>query len=95
MKGEINLTRAGLANAAQRGISPSELWEVIDSHERVITTVGEESRLIVGFTGSGRGIAVLVQESHLEDDVWDVVAARDLTEAEAIQVEAVQRRRRR
>jgi hypothetical protein len=38
---------------------------------------------------------VLVQESHLEDDVWDVVAARDLTGAEAIQVETARRRRRR
>ena len=95
MKGEINLTRAGLVNAAQRGISPAEIWEVIDSHERVITTVGDTSRLIVGFTGARRGLAVLVQESHLEDDVWDVVAARDLTDAEVTQVEIVERRRRR
>ena len=93
--GEINLTRAGLINAAQYGITPGELWEVIDSHDRVITTVGEESRLIVGFTSTGRGLAVLVQESHPEDDVWDVVAARDLTDREATQVETVQRRRRR
>jgi len=39
---EINLSRAGLINAAQYGITPEELWEVIDSHDRVITTVGEE-----------------------------------------------------
>lgn len=93
--GEINLTRAGLANAAQRGIAPEEIWQVVDSHERVILHVGETSRLIAGFTSARRGLAVLVQESDLEDDVWDVVAARDLTGTEAQQVETARRRRRR
>jgi hypothetical protein len=94
VKGEINLTRAGLVNAAQHGITPGELWHVIDSHERVIHAVGEVSRLISGLTAAGRGLAILVQEAVLEDDVWDVVAARELTEHEATRLAEVIRRRR-
>jgi hypothetical protein len=59
VKGEINLTRAGLHNAAQHGISPAEIWEIVDAHERVIMPVGVASRLILGFTAAGRGVAVL------------------------------------
>lgn len=81
-------------NAEQRGIAPAEAWEVVDSHERVVAPVGEQSRLIMGFTGSGRGLAILVQEAELEDDVWDVVAVRDLRAEEALAVRQVQRRRR-
>jgi hypothetical protein len=38
---------------------------------------------------------MLVQESELEDDVWDVVAAREMTEQEATHVQLVWKRRRR
>lgn len=94
VKGEVNFTRAGILNAAQHGITPAEAWEVVDSHERVVVPVGDLSRLILGFTGSGRGLAILVQEADLEDDVWDIVGVRELRPEEATAVRQVQRRRR-
>jgi hypothetical protein len=94
VQGEVNFTRAGLLNAAQRGITPTETWEVVDSHQRIVVPVGEQSRLIMGFTPSGRGLAILVQEAELEDDVWDIVAVRDLRAEEALAVQQMQRRRR-
>jgi hypothetical protein len=94
VKGEVNFTRAGLLNAAQRGVTPTETWEVVDSHQRIVVTVGEQSRLIMGFTTTGRGLAILVQEAELEEDVWDIVAVRDLRAEEALAVQQVQRRRR-
>ncbi|HET9658248.1 MAG TPA: hypothetical protein VFP72_23050 [Kineosporiaceae bacterium] len=94
MKGEVNFTRAGILNAAQHGITPAEAWEVVDSHERVVVPVGDLSRLILGFTSSGRGLAILVQEADLEDDVWDIVGVRELRLEEVTAVRQVQRRRR-
>jgi hypothetical protein len=51
--------------------------------------------MILAYTRQGRGLAILVLESQLEDDVWDVVAAREMTEQEATHVQLVWRRRRR
>ena len=93
--GEINLTRAGLLNAAQHGITPEEVWQIAGADNRVIHPVGEASRMILAYTRQGRGLAILVQESQLEDDVWDVVAAREMTEQEATHVQLVWKRRRR
>lgn len=92
--GRVNFTRAGIANAAQHGITPAETWEIVDSPERMIMTVGEQSRAILGFTRTGRGLAVLVQEADLEDDVWDIMAVRDMRPGEAAMVRKVQQRRR-
>ena len=94
VKGEVNFTRAGLLNAAQRGITPEQTWEVVDSHERVVVPVGDQSRLMLGFTAAGRGLAILVQEADLEDDVWDIVSVRDLRPEEVTAVRQAQRRRR-
>lgn len=38
--------------------------------------------LILGTTEAGRHIVILVTEADLEPDVWDVVAAREMTEQE-------------
>jgi hypothetical protein len=94
VKGEVNFTRAGILNAAQHGVTPAETWEAVDSHERVVVPAGEQSRLMLGFTTSGRGLAILVQEADLEDDVWDIVGVRELRPEEATAVRQVQRRRR-
>ena len=51
--------------------------------------------MILAYTREGRGLAILVQESQPEDDVWDAVAAREMTEQKAPHVQLVWRRRRR
>ena len=44
--GEINLTRGGLLDAAQHGITPEEVWQIADADKRVVHPVGEASRII-------------------------------------------------
>ena len=82
MRGEYNVTGAGLRNAAQYGITPAELFEVIDSDTRLFSRVGEQSMLVLGVTEAGRHLVILVTESDLEPDVWDLVAAREMSERE-------------
>lgn len=82
MRGEYNLTTAGLRNAAQHGISAAEIFEVIDSRTRLFSRAGDQSMLILGITGAGRYIMIMVTEADLEPDVWDVVAAREMRESE-------------
>jgi hypothetical protein len=48
VRGEYNITRAGLRNAAQYGITPVELFEVIDSSTRLFSRAGDRSMLVLG-----------------------------------------------
>jgi hypothetical protein len=82
VRGEYNITAAGLRNAAQRGITPVELFEVIDSATRLFKRVGDASMLILGATEAGRHLVILATEADLEPDVWDIVTAREMTEQE-------------
>lgn len=92
MRGEYNFTPAGILNARQHGIQPHEVWELLESDLRVIIPVGAASRLFLGITDQGRSIAVLVQESDAEADTWQVVAARETSDAEDAAVEGLRRR---
>jgi len=94
VKGNYNFTLAGLRNAEQHGITPAEVWQVLQADRRVIRSVGENSRVIVSSTDAGRYIAVMVQEDPLDDeDTWDIVAARDLPDKDVPEYERLLRRR--
>jgi hypothetical protein len=82
VRGSYNFTRAGIENCRQRGITPAEVGEVVNSNDRVFLPVGAQSRLVAGQTGAGRWIGFLAQESPHEPDVWDIVAARELGDQE-------------
>lgn len=84
MRGEYNLTAAGLRNAAQHGITPVEVFEVLDSRNRLFRRVGDQSMLVLGVTAAGRYLVILVGEADLEPDVWDVVAVREMGEQEIV-----------
>lgn len=85
MRGSYNFTRAGLTNAAQHGITTLEVWEVLDSARRLFSRVGDRSMIVLGATGTGRHLLVLVCEAEHEPDVWDIVAARELSPQEISQ----------
>jgi hypothetical protein len=89
VQGQYNFTRAGLRNVEQRGITPVEVWEVIESGQRLFTPVGGTQKVIYGRTAHGRYLAVLVEEDEFEDDVWDVLAARELSDREIRQLRGV------
>jgi hypothetical protein len=58
------------------------------------TPFGESSRVVVGATAAGRYIAVMIQEDPNDDeDIWDIVAARDLPDKDVPTYEQLLRRR--
>jgi hypothetical protein len=83
VRGSYNLTRALLKNAADHGVEPGEVWEVISSERRLFVEVAEGRRLVVGQTLAGRWLGLLAEEVLDEGvGVWDITAARELREAE-------------
>jgi hypothetical protein len=96
VKGSYNFTRAGLLNADDHGITPDEVWQMLNSASRVFRSLDgdDRSRVVIGVTEAGRYIVVLVRED-LDDDLesWDIVAARDLPEGQVPRYEELLRRR--
>lgn len=82
VRGEYNLTTAGFRNSQQHGITPLEIFEVLDSGARLFKRVGDQSMVVAGPTEAGRHLLILVTEADLEPDVWDIVAAREMTQPE-------------
>jgi uncharacterized DUF497 family protein len=85
VRGSYNFTRAGIANAEQHGITTLEVWEVLDSDRRLFSRVRERSIIVLGATEAGRHLLVLVSEAADEPDVWDIVAAREMSQQEISQ----------
>lgn len=75
------LSLQGSDNALKNGVTPREIWQVLEGDRRLFVPVGERSRFVAGQTSSGRWIGFLAQEADT-DDVWDIVAARPLDEQE-------------
>jgi uncharacterized DUF497 family protein len=90
VQGEYNLTTPGLRNATQHGISAAEIFEVIDSDTRLFSRAGDQSMLILGTTDAGRYVVILANDTDPEPDLWDVVAAREMREAEIAAYRKVQ-----
>lgn len=82
MRGQYNLTTAGLRSAADHEVTALELFEVLDSQGRLFGRVGDQSMLVLGVTSTGRHLVILVTEADLEPDVWDIVAAREMRDQE-------------
>lgn len=96
VRGNYNFTRAGLRNAEQHGITPKEVWEMLSSTKRLFRAVegDDHARVIIGATDAGRYIVVMVQEDpNDEPGSWDVVAVRELPEAQVAVYEQIRRRR--
>jgi uncharacterized DUF497 family protein len=89
VRGDYNFTRAGIANAAQRGITTLEVWEVLDSDRRLFSRIGKRTMIVLGATNDGRHLLVLVREADHEPDVWDIVATREMTTQEISQFRKV------
>lgn len=81
VRGSYNFTVDGLLRARACGVTTGEVWTLVMGRERVVVTLKEGLRMILG-PGIGRNIAVLVREVPDEDDVWDITAARSATPAE-------------
>lgn len=56
-----------------------EVWEILDSDRRLFSRVDDRSMIVLGPTDEGRYLLILVSESDLEPDVWNIVAAREMS----------------
>ncbi len=85
MKNRYSFTGQALGNLEVYGITPGEVWEALHAKRRFSRQIGAEAAAVFGVTGRGRYLVVLVIESGLEDNDWDVVAAREM-DAEEVAV---------
>jgi uncharacterized DUF497 family protein len=96
VKGNYHFTRSGLLNANEHGITPDEVWQMLNSMSRVFRSLDEDddrSRVVIGVTETNRFIVVLVRESTDDElEGWDIVAARDLPEEQISVYEGLLRR---
>ena len=93
MKGDYHFTRAGLLNADEHGITPDEVWQMLNSVSRIFRSLDDHSRVVIGVTEANRFIVVLVREDPDDElEGWDIVAARDLPEEQIPVYEGLLRR---
>jgi uncharacterized DUF497 family protein len=89
-----SVTTKGLTNLTKRGVTVPEALQVVSSPEQVLRPLSETAVAVFGQTAEGRALVVQLEETTAEDNDWDIVDARDLTEAEIGQLQAVRRMRR-
>jgi uncharacterized DUF497 family protein len=77
MRGSYNLTGAGLRNAQQHGVTAAEIWQVVRSPRHLSCRLGADRAVIYGATRHQRQLIMLLRADAHEDDVWDVVSARE------------------
>lgn len=95
MGNRYSVTTKGLINLAKRGVTVPEALQVVSSPEQVLRQLSETAVAVFGQTVEGRHLVVQLEETTGEDNDWDIVDARDLTEAEIGQLQVVRRMRRR
>ncbi|MDG4767015.1 hypothetical protein O7632_23375 [Solwaraspora sp. WMMD406] len=95
MGNRFSFTDEALGNLAVYGVTPGEVWEALHSHRRVLRHLGDDAMVVYAALRNGRRVAVLLAESTHSDNDWDVLSARDLSDAEAKRYDEAVRRRRR
>ena len=86
MEGDFSIAWEALRALRDRGVSPADVWEVLGSDRRLSRQVGAARAVVYGRAREGRWLAILVQEDSRCDGSWVVLAARELTAEEALQV---------
>jgi hypothetical protein len=78
VKNRYSFTVEGLQNIAVYDVTPQEVWEVLHAARRLTRQLASEAVGIFGVTARGRYLVVFVIESRLEDNDWDIWAAREM-----------------
>jgi hypothetical protein len=78
VKERYTYTPEALQGLELSGLSAPEVWAVLHSSPRLTRHVSEDAAAIFGITPAGRHLVVLVAESPVEDNDWDILAARDM-----------------
>lgn len=83
MGSRFSFTDEGLSNLRLYEVAPGEVWEALHSKHRVIRHLGDDVMVVYAVTRRGRRLAILLAEADRSDNDWDVLSARDLTDAES------------
>lgn len=78
MRDRYSFTGDGLHNVAVYGVEPSEVWQALHAARRLTRQMSEDANAVFGVTAKGRHLVVFVVESTVEDNDWDIIAARDM-----------------
>jgi hypothetical protein len=73
-----SFTPDGLHNLEVYGIAPGEVWRALHASRRLTRQMDEDLSAIFAVTPAGRYLVVFVAESSVEDNDWDVIAAREM-----------------
>ena len=77
-----SFTDDAFANLRLFEVTPGEVWEALHSTRRVIRHLGDDVMVIYAVNRHGRHLAVLLAEADHNDNDWDVLSARDLSDSE-------------
>jgi hypothetical protein len=91
----FSFTDEALDNLAIYGVAPGEVWEALHSRHRIIRHLGDDVMVVYAAVRTGRRLAILLAESRHSDNDWDVLSARDLSDAESKRYDAALQGRRR
>lgn len=83
MGSRFSFTDEGLDNLRLYDVTPGEAWEALRSTRRVIRHLGDDAMVVYAVTRKGRRLAILLAEADHSDNDWDILSARDLTDAES------------
>lgn len=83
MGSRFSFTDESLSNLRLYEVAPGEVWEALRSTRRVIRHLGDDAMVVYAMTRKGRRLAILLAEADQADNDWDILSARDLTDAES------------
>ncbi|MFC7545517.1 hypothetical protein [Plantactinospora sp. GCM10030261] len=83
MVSRFSFVEEALDNLRVYDVTPGEVWEALHSGRRIIRHLGDDVMIVYAATRRGRRLAVLLAEAGHDDNDWDVLSARDLSDREA------------
>lgn len=78
MKDRYSHTTESLLNIWLAGISAPEVWAVLHASPRLTRHVSEDAAAVFAVSPTGRHLVVLVAESAVSDNDWDILSAREM-----------------
>ncbi|SBV27193.1 hypothetical protein GA0070620_2700 [Micromonospora krabiensis] len=91
----FSFTDEALANLKVYDVTPGEVWEALHSARRIIRHLGDDVMVVYAAARRGRRLAVLLAEADGTDNDWDILSARELSDAESKRYDEAVRRFRR
>lgn len=79
----FSFTDEALGNLKVYDVTPGEVWEALHSARRVIRHLGDDVMVVYATARRGRRLAILLAEADRTDNDWDILSARELSDAES------------